>query len=138
MARHEVDDVVALIRYCKVTKSGLSDISVEDLDDGSEFQIHGAKLVDTLLTASKFEKTEEKPLMDVASIVSTSYNTPMTVCFTKKNGEKRILTGRLCSSEPILGRSYMEDLKEKDSRLRLVDHRTIEWAVVRGVKYCVK
>jgi hypothetical protein len=74
-----------------------------------------------------------------AEILITSFNRPLTVRFVKKQGGERVLRGRLLRPEPLLGRSYVEDLDAKgDSRIRLVDHRTIKCLIVDGVKYTVK
>ena len=58
----------------------------------------------------------------------------------KQDGTERTLRGKLVKPEPLLGRSMVEDLDsdDKKNRLRQVDHRTINWLVVDGVKYTVK
>lgn len=60
-------------------------------------------------------------------------------------GEGRTLVGYRIGSEPLLGRTHMIDVeiendtsKSYDPRMRLVDHRTLEWIILRGVKYIVK
>lgn len=56
------------------------------------------------------------------------------------SGEERVLVGHLVSTEPKMGRSTVVDLEipQGKHRLRLVDHRTVEWLILRGVKYVVK
>ena len=56
-----------------------------------------------------------------------------TVKFTKQNGDERILVGHLLLIEPKMGRSYVYDLENKG--IRLVDHRTIEYLIIKGKKY---
>ncbi len=56
-------------------------------------------------------------------------------------GEERTLVGHLVNAEPMLGRSQVIDLQlppDTGHRLRLVDHRTINWLIFEGIKYNVK
>lgn len=55
-------------------------------------------------------------------------------------GEERTLTGYLVHTEPKLGRSQVVDLEVESGQhnLRLVDHRTINWMILRNVKYVVQ
>lgn len=55
-------------------------------------------------------------------------------------GENRTLIGHLDRTEPKLGRSTVTDLEIPidQHRQRLVDHRTIQWLIIGGVKYLVK
>ena len=50
------------------------------------------------------------------------------------------MRGRLITPEPLLGRSMVEDLDlaVTEHRQRLVDHRTIKFLIIEGVKYIVK
>ena len=64
---------------------------------------------------------------------------------TALNGEERILTGKHSGSVDEFGRIHVTDLeiakdaaKTYDVRQRLVDPRTIQWVIVRGVKYIAK
>jgi hypothetical protein len=59
---------------------------------------------------------------------------------TALEGEERTLIGYLVDSEPRMGRSTVIDLNippDRD-RLRLVDHRTLNWLIIRNVKYIVR
>ena len=60
-------------------------------------------------------------------------------------GEERIITGRHTGSQDEFGRINFTDMKldkgvkpEYDARLRLVDPRTLNWLILKGVKYTVK
>lgn len=60
-------------------------------------------------------------------------------------GEQRTLRGRHFGSFDPFGRVHVTDMEishdasaKHDARLRLVDPRTINWLIVRGVKYVVK
>jgi hypothetical protein len=136
---HKTGDVVAIVRYAKVNSAKQDAVELEDVDDKSKFVVRGKELLDTLRSASNFQKTEKVTLTKAAEIVSSSFNTPMTVCFTKQDGTERVMVCRLLSTEPLLGRSHVDDLEITEKhKLRQVDHRTIKWAVINGVKYQVK
>lgn len=136
---HSKGDLVAIVRYAHVTNVAQNgDVEVKDVDDKSEFSIRGKPIVESLKSAALTEKEEKVTLTEAATLVSTSFNTPMTVCFDKQEGGERVLVGRLMSTEPLLGRSYFEDLEILDGhRLRQVDHRTIKWAILNKTKYVV-
>ncbi|MCA8938755.1 MAG: hypothetical protein KDB07_03020 [Planctomycetes bacterium] len=51
-------------------------------------------------------------------------------------GELRVLQGHMLKPEPLLGRSHVWDFESKG--IRLVDHRTVQWLILRGVKYELK
>lgn len=55
-------------------------------------------------------------------------------------GQERTLIGFLIQSEPKMGRSQVVDLQipEGKSGVRLVDHRTMNWLIVKNVKYSLK
>lgn len=55
-------------------------------------------------------------------------------------GEERTLVGYLLSAEPKMGRSQVIDLEisEAKHRIRLVDHRTLNWLILKNVKYSCK
>ena len=55
------------------------------------------------------------------------------------SGEVRTLVGYLVKTEAKMGRSQVIDLEAPAKhRYRLVDHRTINWLILKNVKYVVK
>jgi len=136
--------IVSTTRFLQVDSveslpKGQQKVSVTDLVDGMQFEIHGVDLVDDLDSANEFEKTKKLSRTDLAKKLTESYNIVFSVCFDKADGTERVLRGRLMKPEPLLGRSHCEDLEvTKGCKLRLVDHRTLKWMIVEGVKYTVK
>jgi hypothetical protein len=55
-------------------------------------------------------------------------------------GEERTLLGYLLRSEPKMGRSQVVDLEVPPgrNRIRLVDHRTLNWLILKKIKYIAK
>jgi hypothetical protein len=147
--RHKVDpgrikpgELMACVYYVKVKKvnDGGASLQVQDLDgDQGEFVVRGAKLIGGSFSADQYQEEEKVTMTRAAEILIASYNRPLTVCFLKKRGEQRLLRGRLLQPEPLLGRSHVEDLDVSGkNRIRLVDHRTIRFLIVDGVKYTVR
>ena len=137
------DDLMAVIYYVKVNNKNYNGdkLSVQELDAGiPNIEITGKDLIKNCLSADQFAEEMEVSMTKMAEIFITSYNRPLKVCFVKQDGEERTLRGRLIQPEPLLGRSHVEDLdlEKGKHRLRLVDHRTIKWLVVDGVKYKAK
>ena len=136
-------DLMAFVYYTKVksVKAGRPIVlEVQNLDkESTDFQVHGKELIEKGFSADQFEEEIKVTKTRAAEILISSHNRPLTVCFEKTNGQERVLRGRLLTPEPLLGRSMVEDLDVTGkNRLRLVDHRTIKYLVVQGVKYVVK
>ena len=124
----------------KSIQAGGTSVDVEGLDDQKQFAVHGAELICNSFSADQFHEEEKVTKTRAAELLTTSHNRPLTVKFTKQGGEERVLRGRLLSAEPLLGRSYVEDLDingPSEKRIRLVDHREIHFIIVDGVKYTV-
>jgi len=157
MSKIKVGDLVLAKAYVKVSEVRInskdpnkSEILVDSVDRDQKFLIIGDELINELDSADSFVKEEKTTLTKIAEIMSTSYSTPFTVCFNKKitvkeqkegkkEGKERTLRGRLVTPEPLLGRSKVEDLDvEEEYKMRLVDHRTINWLIVNGIKYTKK
>jgi hypothetical protein len=138
----KVGDLMAFTYYVKIKKSNSNgeDLLVEDLDNGgSEIRVQGKELVTSSYSADQFAEEEKVTKTRAAEILINSPNRPLTVSFQKQDGTERVMRGRLVAPEPLLGRSMVEDLETTDkNRLRQVDHRTINWIIVDGVKYTVK
>ena len=125
--------------WAKVNQAVGNRLSVTDVDTGESFEVSGKPLIDAAFSADDFSSTEKVTQTQIAEKLVHSFNRPLTVNFTKKDGSPRTLRGRLLSSEQLLGRSYVEDLDTSDDhKTRLVDHRTISRLVVEGVEYVVK
>lgn len=128
---------------------GVAEINVRNLGAGpSSFLVQGGDLIRSMASADLFEAEERVTKTRAAELLVTAYNRPFTVCFSKRDGSEHVLRGRLVQPEPLLGRSMCEDLDidleesaapvgKRPSRLRLVDHRTIKWLVLDGVRYNV-
>lgn len=135
------DDIMAVVYYVKVgdVRSGGSEIAVKDLDHDTDFFVKGHDLIARCLSADQHQEETQVSKTEAAEILVSAYNRPFTVCFEKTDGTERVLRGRLVRPEPLLGRSMVEDLDEvKSERIRQVDHRTIHWLIIEGVKYVVK
>lgn len=141
MGRINNNDLMAFVYYATVSNSGGDTLEVKNVDDGMDFNVRGQQLIERSFSADQFHEEVKTTKTVAAEILVSSFNRPLTVCFEKQSGEKRVLRGRLITPEPLLGRSMVEDLdlSHRDKhRLRLVDHRTIEYLIVDGVKYVVK
>ena len=134
------DETLSFTNFYKVLDVQGKEVALKDLDTGSTFKVVGEDLISTGNSASYVEETVQLNKSEIAHILSTSYNKPFTVKFTKADGTDRVLTGRLVHPEPLMGRSMVEDLDVEASknRVRLVDHRTIQYLIVGGRKYETK
>tara|TARA_R110000824_G_scaffold112318_1_gene261400 strand:- start:5222 stop:5629 length:408 start_codon:yes stop_codon:yes gene_type:complete len=134
----KTNDLVAFTYWAKINKVNGSKLSVTDVDTDENFEVKGQPLIDSAFSADDHNNTEKVTQTQIADRLVKSFNRPLTVNFTKKDGASRSLRGRLLSSEPLLGRSYVQDLDTDDNGTRLVDHRTISRLVVEDVEYVVK
>lgn len=104
------------------------------------FSVQGDALISAGLSADYFAREEKLSQSDIIDILRASYNEPLTVHFEEKDGTPRTLRGRKIGLDDRRGRSVCEDLDipDRKNRIRQVDHRSLEWLIVRGVKYVVK
>ena len=137
-------DLMAFVYYAKVenvSSNGLH-ISAINLDTETKetFQVTGEELISKSRSADWYDEEIKESKTALAERLTHSGGKPFTVCFDKQDGEERILKGRLVKPEPLLGRSMVEDLEVDlpKHRVRQVDHRTLHWMIVDGVKYTVK
>ncbi len=138
----KANDLMAVVYYVKVksVEENGERLTVKDLDNGhADILITGKDLVESALSADQFHEEIKVSKTYAAEVLVHSANRPLTVCFEKQDGTERILKGRLIKPEPLLGRSKVEDLETLDpNRTRLVDHRTLKYLIVDGIKYTVK
>lgn len=135
-------DLMAIVHYVKVHNIIHNQyvFDGEDIDQsGNYIRVKGKDLLERAFSADRFSHEEKVNKTQAAEILVHSVNRPFTVSFEKSDGTERVLRGRLVKPEPLLGRSMVEDLDEKDkNRVRMVDHRTINFIIVEGTKYVVK
>lgn len=144
-------DLLSITFFVKVkeVKDGGNELIVEEVDSpGQLIQMKAStykNLFESFYSAEQFIGEEKVSRSQAAAVLSHAYNKPFTVSFTKADGSPRILRGRLVRPEPLLGRSVVEDLdvamvdgQSDEQRYRQVDHRTLEWLIVDGVRYVVK
>lgn len=86
-------------------------------------------------SAAHYTSQEKVNRTRLAELLEQAKDAVFTVYFTKKDGTHRTLIGHLLQLEPKMGRSYVYDLENKGTRL--VDHRTLEWLIIKGTKYFV-
>ncbi len=131
-------DVVMIVHYAKVTGNNrqFPKLQVENLDHEMPFEIHGDPLIASCYTADRFTEEVKMARTKICKILMGSWFVPFTVCYDKKDGTERVLRGRLLGLEEVDGYTQAEDLDApKGDRFRQVDHRTLKWLIVRGVKY---
>ena len=134
-------DYLSTTKYLKVINV-VSDSIIDVVDNlGIEFQIKGSAIIDTINSASNFEKTIEVNRTELATILENIGDSVFTVSFNKQleaddflaisrgvdgkilshdeltkrfkklKGKERILIGYLSKSEPKFGRSQVIDLE---------------------------
>uniref|UniRef100_UPI00341CF120 hypothetical protein n=1 Tax=Okeania sp. SIO2F4 TaxID=2607790 RepID=UPI00341CF120 len=102
---------------------------------------------DIVFTVNFRKKIKEEDVLE--AVLSTLKGQELTSPQAKKQlkatlkqalqGEERTLVGYLLQTEPKMGRSQVIDLEaEGDHRTRLVDHRTINWLILKNIKYLQK
>lgn len=137
----KVGDLMAFTYWGKVEGSNRREVlAVRNVNDNQTFNVVSNQMIEQGLSADQYAEEVKATKTEIAELLINAANRPLSVCFEKANGSERVLRGRLIKPEPLLGRSMCEDMdidNEKD-RLRLVDHRTIKWLVVDGVKYTTK
>ena len=135
-------DIMSLTYYVKVKRSSpqVPSLTVDDLDHAiRDIEVQGGELIGGAKSADRFHEVQNVTKTRAAELLIGAYGLPFTVAFRKSDGSERTLRGRLVQPEPLLGRSLVEDLDIKSgNRLRQVDHRTIRWLILDGVRYDVK
>ena len=96
----------------------------------------GQEIVEKCVDSAAYYTEEERVnRTKLAELLEQAKDAVFTVKFTKKEGEQRVMIGHLLQIEPKMGRSYVFDLENKGTRL--VDHRTLDWLIIKGKKYYV-
>ena len=130
--------IMAFTYWAKVKSAVGEHLVVEGLDPGvTEFHVQGAPLIEQSASADQVHETVKASMTEVAEKLINSPRRPLTVCFDKLDGTERVMRCHLIDHEALLGRSRVEDLDIPltENRLRLVDHRTVKFLIVDGIKY---
>lgn len=133
------DEIIRIVHYAKV----LDDKGIcEDLVRGFKFQVDGKELIDSFDNADEAKKTEQVSRTVLVEKLENSSGNVFTVNFTKQDNSERTLRGYLVTKETGFGRSQCVDLdlpaNDSGKRLRQVDHRTLNWIIIGGVKFETK
>lgn len=104
-----------------------------------------------IFTVNFHKQVKEKNIQDkLLNAINLEKNSSLTKAAITKmfkqvsksllQGEERTLIGYLLKVEPKVGRSTVIDLELSPDtyRVRQVDHRTINWLIIKNVKYLVK
>jgi hypothetical protein len=132
---------VSFQQYLTVDSVNPTDNSINVTDGaGKQLLIRGKELIEgSFYSNSQFSETEKGGKNKLAEVLKDAKDVIFTVCFTKKNGDERILVGRLVGSEPNLGRTKVVDLNidpnDPTRGIRLIDNREIKWVVINQTKY---
>ena len=130
---------VSMTDYFTVKEVRPNAVVVTD-SEGSDITFHGKDLVENkFVSNSQYGKTIKCGKHELVEKLNNSRDRIFTVCFTKKDGSERILTGHLESIEPHLGRTNVIDLEvpanDRTQGRRQVDNRTIKWLVLDNTRY---
>jgi len=132
-------DAVQLIHNCEVVKVSPQKLEVFDKERDISFSIIGDTLINSLKSGSNFSSEVRLTKTEIVRKFLGTHGAILSVEFVKQNGDVRILRGYLVGVEELLGRSYCVDLDAKsESKLRLVDHRTIKSLIYDNVMYVVE
>ncbi len=141
---HEEGHVIAKTFYVKVTSTvrqfaAERELFCKDLFDDRALRVVGSDLIDSFISADTYESEKTLTKTELARKLVNAGPAPFTVCYVKSRGQDRVLRGRLLEHEDLLGRSLVHDFDvEKGTPLREVDHRTLQWLIINGVKYTLK
>lgn len=131
---------LSMTYYLNVNKVN-SDGSIDVTDqNGNPFTVRGKNLIEnTMNSANQFTDIQKITRTEMVEKLENVRDSVFTVNFDKQTGENRTLTGYLISTEPKMGRSQVIDLEIVTGHAeRLVDHRTLNWLISKGIKYELK
>jgi hypothetical protein len=117
-------------------------LDLVDLDAAdAPLRIKGDALIARASSAEQSRETRSVTRTECARLLVGTEGRAVvfTVCFDRADGVERTLRGRYLEQDEQLGRSRVEDLdRPAGDRIRLVDHRTLKWLVVDGVRHVVR
>lgn len=135
-------DIIQLTHNCEVASVQPGVLHVKDKErgiNGINFKIVGAPLISSTKSGSFFNVTKKVTKTELAELLTKSHGAPLTVEYTKQDGEARVLRGYWVGIDDQMGRSYCVDLDVvEEHKVRLVDHRTIQSLILNGTQYLLK
>lgn len=132
-------DIIQLTHNCEVGSVQGNVLHVRDKERNINFKIEGAPLISSTKSGSFFNVTKKVTKTELAELLVKSHGVPLTVEYTKQDGEARTLRGYWVGIDDQMGRSYCVDLDvDEEHKTRLVDHRTIQSLILNGTKYLLK
>ncbi|PSF37826.1 hypothetical protein C7H19_07530 [Aphanothece hegewaldii CCALA 016] len=128
-SQYEFEKIVSRTEICEILEQAGNYIFTVNFNK----QIREKDLKDKLLAAIKDKKGNPLSHLEIEKALSK-------VSQEAIQGEERTLVGYLLKVEPKMGRSTVIDIEcpVERNRIRLVDHRTINWLILRNVKYVVQ
>lgn len=142
--RVEPGHVMSILQYVKVDRRwkdlGRDALALTDVDSGLPFNRIGAELIVGMRSADQVIEVQQVSRTMLIKLLAAAGERPVTVHWTKQNGEKRTLRGLIYTTDEQ-SQGYLKALdleKPISDRDRKVDCRTIEWAILDGVRYEVK
>ncbi len=134
-------DRMSMTYYLRVNGVNKTEGSIDVTDqNGNNFTIRGKSLIEnTINSAGQYTTTEKISRTEMVDKLESAGDSVFTVNFDKQDGTNRTLVGHLISAEPKMGRSNVVDLEVVTGHnTRQVDHRTLQYLVLKGIKYTVK
>ncbi len=133
------NEVLSSTMYLTVTEKTTDGVKVKD-SNGRTFEVRGQKLIEeTMVSASQYQTELAVTKTMLAEKLINANSDVFTVNFDKQDGTNRTMVARLTDTENHMGRSNVIDLETDDkNNRRQVDHRTLHYLILRGVKYYVK
>ena len=143
MSRFQKGEFVQLIHNCEVTGvDGANCLFVRDIDRNMEFQINGRELVRSVNRSAHFDSEKKLNKTELLQKLRSTRGMIFSCLFKKVDGSDRLIEGIYAGPDEGFGRSYvldLEKLREGDNNpMRLLDHRTIQYIILDGVKYYLK
>jgi hypothetical protein len=128
-SQYQIEKAVTRTEICEILEQAGSHVFTVNFNR----QVQEQELQDKLLEAIKQEAEKPDNERDIEKAIKKLSKEAL------KGGE-RTLVGYLLQTEQKMGRSLVIDLQVPSdrNRIRLVDHRTINWLILQNVKYTVK
>ena len=125
--------------YVEVLNVDKKKESIEVKDStGQTFTIQGKDLIESVTSASQFEKEEKLSRTQMVEKLQTAGDSVFTAKFVKQTGDDRTMIARLVGSENLMGRSNVVDMEATGNVIKQIDHRSLYELILKGTKYILK